>query len=114
MINYREIFNVRYGIFFFGLIFCLFVLLFVVNGNIRTNFKIVGEVLFYSGVVSLIMVFLFRAVINMLVGNVYMVFVSVISDTLYRNLVYRGGINVILGVILKIIYVFILKEKINS
>ena len=111
MINYREIFNVRYGYFLFGLILVLFVLLFIVNKDIRVSFKIVGNILFSSGIVCLVTVFLFKIVINFLVGDIYMMFVSVISDNLYSNLLYRGGINLLIGSILYVIYYFLDKNS---
>ena len=111
MINFREIFNVRYGYFMFWLVLVLFLLLFIVNRNIRTSFKIVGNIIFTSGVVSLVMVVLFNIVVNMLVGNTYKIFVSVISDTLYSNLLFRGIINMVIGGILMVIYYFVSKRE---
>ena len=54
---------------------------------------------------------MFNIVINFLVGDMYMMFVSVISDNLYRNLLYRGGINLLIGGILYIIYYFLDKNS---
>jgi len=111
MINYREIFNVRYGYFFFSLIIILFLLLLIVNRDIKSSFKMVGNILFSSGIVCLVIVLLFNIVINFFVGDIYMLFVSVISDTLYENLLYRGIVNLFIGGILIFIYNYLNKKK---
>lgn len=110
MINFREIFNVRYGIYFIVLIFVLFFLLLIVNRDIKDSFRVVSKILFASGIFSIVLVILFNICINFLVGNVYRVFVSVISDSLCNNLLYRGIVNIILGSILWGIYYYLDKR----
>jgi len=111
MINFREIFNARYGIFFIILIFVLFFLLLIVNRDIKDSFRVVSKILFASGIFSIVLVVLFNICISMFVGNVYRMFVSVISDSLCNNLLYRGIVNIILGGILWGIYYLISKRE---
>lgn len=102
MINFREIFNIRYGYIGIISIIILILLILVINKKINTNLKIISIISIVSGVLDIIAALLTKVFINIL-DNSYKVFIEVISDTLYKYLIYIGISLVIIGTIIFII-----------
>lgn len=103
MINFREIFNVKYGYIGIGIIVLLLLILIFVNKDIFKSFRNVGVILIVSGIISAIIGLLFNFGINIFVDNTYKVFVDVIGNSFYSSLLVRGGIYLVFGIVLEII-----------
>ena len=103
MINFREIFNVKYGYIGIGIIVLFLLILIFVNKDIFKSFRNVGVILIISGIISAVIGLLFNFGINIFVDNTYKVFVDVIGDSFYSSLLVRGGICLAFGIVLEII-----------
>jgi len=88
--------------------------MFLINKSINSYFKLVGKILFVSGIISLLLILLFKFIINILVGYRYKLFVDVISESICSGLLYRGIISLLLGIILLVIYKVIRDKNIKE
>ncbi len=112
MINFREIFNVKYGYIVIGIIVLFLLILIFVNKDIFKSFRNVGVILIISGIISAVIGLLFNFGINIFVDNTYKVFVDVIGDSFYSSLLVRGGICLTFGIVLEIIGIVLGRKKI--
>ena len=112
MINFREIFNVKYGYIGIGIIVLFLLILIFVNKDIFKSFRNVGVILIISGIISAVIGLLFNFGINIFVDSTYKVFVDVIGDSFYSSLLVRGGICLVFGIVLEIIGVVLNRKKI--
>ena len=110
MINFREIFNVKYGYIGIGIIVLFLLILIFVNKDIFKSFRNVGVILIISGIISAVIGLLFNFGINIFVDSTYKVFVDVIGDSFYSSLLVRGAICLVFGIVLEIIG-FVLNRK---
>lgn len=112
MINFREIFNVKYGYIGIGIIVLFLLILIFVNKDIFKSFRNVGVILIISGIISAVIGLLFNFGINVFVDSTYKVFVDVIGDSFYSSLLVRGGICLAFGIVLEIIGIVLGRKKI--
>ena len=108
MINFRYIFNPSYSILGVILILIIIVLIFTINKNNNDSLRIIGKTILISGIISLIIDGLIYLITNNIIPSKYKIFVEVISNNLFKNIIYMSIISITLGTIA----IAISKEKI--
>jgi hypothetical protein len=103
VINFREIFNTTYGYIGLGIILLLFLLIIIINRDIKKSFNDIGRITITSGIINIIIYFLIKLLLNVIVNSNYIVFIEVISKTLFTSLLTKAFIWIFIGLILLII-----------
>jgi len=92
MINFREIFNISYSYIGIGLILVLIFIIFLLDK--KKGIKVIGYSFLGSGVFLLI-IYLFG---NMIIDSFsYRVFIEIISDNFFDNIIVYSVISMIFG-----------------
>ncbi|MCI6265333.1 MAG: hypothetical protein MR598_00615 [Erysipelotrichaceae bacterium] len=100
MINFRNIFNPSYNYIGLLIILILIVLIIWLNHDIKDSLKKIGKTAIISGLITLIIGFLLNLIINNLVPYQYKIFIQVISQNVFNNLILASIVTIILGIIL--------------
>lgn len=99
MINFREIFNIKYSIIALSIIIVILFLIILINQNISKSSKAIGITLTISGFISLILSFIIIFGLNLIIPSEYIAFINVISNNLEKNLIIYSGLSIIIGII---------------
>lgn len=113
MINFRTIFNPTYSYLGLILIILLIIAIILMNNNLKSSFKIIGNTFLISGTITLLVALMINTSINILITSPYKIFIQVISNNLWKNLIYGTILSILSGVILIIISHKIKLEKIK-
>lgn len=109
--NFREIFNMRYGYIGLVVVAILLLFIFLLNKDIKKSFKSVSIIFIVVGVINLIISLLINIIIKVVVDSSYRAFVGVVSNSLYNTLLYISIGLIIGGIILIIINKYMIKDK---
>ena len=113
-INFRDIFNMKYGYMGIIVVAILLLLIFLLNKDIKKSLKSVSIIFIVSGIINLILSLSIKVIIKVLVDTSYRAFVEVVSNSMYNTLLYISIGLIILGIILIIINKCIIKEKVKE
>lgn len=113
MINYREIFNTTYGYLVLLLIILILCIIFLFNKDKKYNFNLFSKIFFISGIILLVVDMILNFVINNFFSYDYKLFINVIGNSIYSNLLYYSVISIIIGVIFYIVGMFWNKRLAN-
>ena len=110
-INFRDIFNMKYGYMGIIVVVILLLLIFLLNKDIKKSLKSVSIIFIVVGVINLVISLSTSIIIKLLVDTSYRVFLEVVSNGMYDTLLYISIGLIILGIILIIINKYMIKEK---
>ncbi len=113
MINFRELFNIRYSYFMILIIFLLVGVIILLNRNLKSSLKTVGITILVSGIITLFLALVMELGINILIPYQYKILIQVISNSVFMNLLYGSGINIVLGSLCMFLSKLDKKIKIN-
>ena len=109
MINFRNIFNLNYSYLILFSILILFILLYFILKDNRKFIKFFSNINLICGIITLI----FALVIKLTVDNIsnYRLFIEVISNNIFNELIYLSMVNLLLWLICLIFSLLLKKEK---
>ena len=113
MINFKQIFNTNYISYGLILILLLILLIFMINKNTNKSLNNIGISLLVSGLIILLPTILIKLIFSTIIPSEYKLFINVITNSLFKNLILYSLIIVILGII-SITISTIIKNKSNK
>lgn len=102
MINFREIFNPSYTYIGPVIIILLILLICLLLRDFSKSSKVIGKIILTSGIITLGFALITELLINNMISYNYKLFIKIISDSLFKNLLLSASVAIILGICLLI------------
>lgn len=112
MINFNQIFNNNYLIYGIILTLILIALIFITNKNTTKSLNNIGISFLVSGLIILLPTLLIKLILGTIIPSEYKLFINIITNTLFKNLILYSLIITVLGVMSIIIST--IKNKYNK
>ena len=109
MINFRNIFNDNYSYIILIGICILFLLLALVLKNNTKFIKLFSKINLICSIITIIIALSIKLIVNNF--NNYRIFIEIISDSVFTNLLYLSILNLFLFIIFYFIYRGLIKKE---